>query len=224
VDAAGRTDDKRCVIEARPAGAQSVAVTHHGGRCVQRSRAETGEGAGHQVLPRARPQGRRHHPPHGIHRRLELTAWLGGCRVVDQLRDSPVSDVRGETSGNRCDFTKTGVRAGTSVIWLAALLCRTPSGAARWWLPAGHRGRAVERRRRPGRGATGWLPCSRDSEIVQPRTEFVGGTNQRAPPSTLVTPRTRAPYSVTCRMFSATPRQVPATCRPLIGPQDRSGA
>jgi hypothetical protein len=31
VDAAGRTDDKRCVIEARPAGAQSVAVTHHGG-------------------------------------------------------------------------------------------------------------------------------------------------------------------------------------------------
>jgi ribosome-associated translation inhibitor RaiA len=31
VDAAGRTDDKRCVIEARPAGAQSVAVTHHAG-------------------------------------------------------------------------------------------------------------------------------------------------------------------------------------------------
>ena len=31
VDAAGRTDDKRCVIEARPAGAQPVAVTHHGG-------------------------------------------------------------------------------------------------------------------------------------------------------------------------------------------------
>jgi hypothetical protein len=31
VDGAGRTDDKRCVIEARPAGAQSVAVTHHGG-------------------------------------------------------------------------------------------------------------------------------------------------------------------------------------------------
>jgi len=31
VDAAGRTDDNRCVIEARPAGAQSVAVTHHAG-------------------------------------------------------------------------------------------------------------------------------------------------------------------------------------------------
>lgn len=31
VDAAGRTEDKRCVIEARPAGTQSVAVTHHGG-------------------------------------------------------------------------------------------------------------------------------------------------------------------------------------------------
>jgi len=31
VDAAGRTDDKRCVIEARPSGAQSVAVTHHAG-------------------------------------------------------------------------------------------------------------------------------------------------------------------------------------------------
>jgi hypothetical protein len=30
-DAAGRADDKRCVIEARPAGAQSVAVTHHAG-------------------------------------------------------------------------------------------------------------------------------------------------------------------------------------------------
>ena len=31
VDAAGRTEDKRCVIEARPAGAQPVAVTHHAG-------------------------------------------------------------------------------------------------------------------------------------------------------------------------------------------------
>lgn len=31
VDAAGRTDDKRCVIEARPSGAQPVAVTNHGG-------------------------------------------------------------------------------------------------------------------------------------------------------------------------------------------------
>jgi hypothetical protein len=31
VDAAGRADDKRCVIEARPAGAQPVAVTHHAG-------------------------------------------------------------------------------------------------------------------------------------------------------------------------------------------------
>jgi ribosome-associated translation inhibitor RaiA len=31
VDTAGRTEDKRCVIEARPAGSQSVAVTHHGG-------------------------------------------------------------------------------------------------------------------------------------------------------------------------------------------------
>jgi hypothetical protein len=31
VDAAGRADDKRCVIEARPAGAQAVAVTHHAG-------------------------------------------------------------------------------------------------------------------------------------------------------------------------------------------------
>ncbi|ALG15401.1 HPF/RaiA family ribosome-associated protein [Kibdelosporangium phytohabitans] len=31
VDAAGRVEDKRCVIEARPAGAQSVAVTHHAG-------------------------------------------------------------------------------------------------------------------------------------------------------------------------------------------------
>ncbi|ONI87965.1 ribosomal subunit interface protein [Actinosynnema sp. ALI-1.44] len=31
VDAAGRIDDKRCVIEARPAGAQPVAVTHHAG-------------------------------------------------------------------------------------------------------------------------------------------------------------------------------------------------
>lgn len=31
VDTAGRAEDKRCVIEARPAGAQSVAVTHHGG-------------------------------------------------------------------------------------------------------------------------------------------------------------------------------------------------
>lgn len=31
VDAAGRTEDKRCVIEVRPAGAQPVAVTHHGG-------------------------------------------------------------------------------------------------------------------------------------------------------------------------------------------------
>jgi ribosome-associated translation inhibitor RaiA len=31
VDAAGRGDDNRCVIEARPAGAQSVAVTHHAG-------------------------------------------------------------------------------------------------------------------------------------------------------------------------------------------------
>jgi hypothetical protein len=31
VDAAGRAEDKRCVIEARPAGAQSVAVTHHAG-------------------------------------------------------------------------------------------------------------------------------------------------------------------------------------------------
>jgi len=30
-DSAGRADDKRCVIEARPAGAQSVAVTHHAG-------------------------------------------------------------------------------------------------------------------------------------------------------------------------------------------------
>jgi len=30
-DAARRADDKRCVIEARPAGAQSVAVTHHAG-------------------------------------------------------------------------------------------------------------------------------------------------------------------------------------------------
>jgi hypothetical protein len=32
-DAAGRTDavDMRCVIEARPAGAQPVAVTHHAG-------------------------------------------------------------------------------------------------------------------------------------------------------------------------------------------------
>jgi hypothetical protein len=30
-DAAGKADDKRCVIEARPAGAQSVAVTHHAG-------------------------------------------------------------------------------------------------------------------------------------------------------------------------------------------------
>lgn len=30
-DAAGRTEDKRCVIEARPAGAQPVAVTHHAG-------------------------------------------------------------------------------------------------------------------------------------------------------------------------------------------------
>jgi hypothetical protein len=30
-DAAGRVDDKRCVIEARPAGSQSVAVTHHAG-------------------------------------------------------------------------------------------------------------------------------------------------------------------------------------------------
>jgi hypothetical protein len=29
VDAAGRAEDKRCVIEARPAGAQPVAVTHH---------------------------------------------------------------------------------------------------------------------------------------------------------------------------------------------------
>jgi hypothetical protein len=31
VDAAGRAEDKRCVIEARPAGAQPVAVTHHAG-------------------------------------------------------------------------------------------------------------------------------------------------------------------------------------------------
>jgi hypothetical protein len=31
VDAAGHAEDKRCVIEARPAGAQSVAVTHHAG-------------------------------------------------------------------------------------------------------------------------------------------------------------------------------------------------
>ncbi|MFL6121973.1 HPF/RaiA family ribosome-associated protein [Actinophytocola sp.] len=32
LDAAGRADDdKRCVIEARPAGTQSVAVTHHAG-------------------------------------------------------------------------------------------------------------------------------------------------------------------------------------------------
>jgi ribosome-associated translation inhibitor RaiA len=31
VEAAGRADDKRCVIEARPAGAQTVAVTHHAG-------------------------------------------------------------------------------------------------------------------------------------------------------------------------------------------------
>lgn len=31
VDPAGRTDDKRCVIEARPSGAQSVPVTHHAG-------------------------------------------------------------------------------------------------------------------------------------------------------------------------------------------------
>jgi sigma 54 modulation/S30EA-like ribosomal protein len=30
-DAAGRADDMRCVIEARPAGAQAVAVTHHAG-------------------------------------------------------------------------------------------------------------------------------------------------------------------------------------------------
>jgi hypothetical protein len=30
-DAAGKTEDKRCVIEARPAGAQAVAVTHHAG-------------------------------------------------------------------------------------------------------------------------------------------------------------------------------------------------
>ena len=29
VDAAGRVEDKRCAIEARPAGAQPVAVTHH---------------------------------------------------------------------------------------------------------------------------------------------------------------------------------------------------
>jgi hypothetical protein len=28
-EGAGRTEDKRCVIEARPAGAQPVAVTHH---------------------------------------------------------------------------------------------------------------------------------------------------------------------------------------------------
>lgn len=28
-DGAGRPEDKRCVIEARPAGAQPVAVTHH---------------------------------------------------------------------------------------------------------------------------------------------------------------------------------------------------
>ncbi|MET0237151.1 MAG: HPF/RaiA family ribosome-associated protein [Kibdelosporangium sp.] len=31
VDAAGRIEDKRCVIEARPAGAQPVVVTHHAG-------------------------------------------------------------------------------------------------------------------------------------------------------------------------------------------------
>lgn len=31
VDAAGRAEDKRCVIEACPAGAQPVAVTHHAG-------------------------------------------------------------------------------------------------------------------------------------------------------------------------------------------------
>jgi sigma 54 modulation/S30EA-like ribosomal protein len=30
-DSAGRTEDKRCVIEARPSGAQPVAVTHHAG-------------------------------------------------------------------------------------------------------------------------------------------------------------------------------------------------
>lgn len=30
-EAVGRVDDKRCVIEARPAGAQPVAVTHHAG-------------------------------------------------------------------------------------------------------------------------------------------------------------------------------------------------
>ena len=30
-DAAGKVEDKRCVIEARPAGAQAVAVTHHAG-------------------------------------------------------------------------------------------------------------------------------------------------------------------------------------------------
>jgi len=30
-DAAGKAEDLRCVIEARPAGAQAVAVTHHAG-------------------------------------------------------------------------------------------------------------------------------------------------------------------------------------------------
>jgi hypothetical protein len=30
-DSAGRAEDMRCVIEARPAGAQTVAVTHHAG-------------------------------------------------------------------------------------------------------------------------------------------------------------------------------------------------
>nr|WP_198151639.1 HPF/RaiA family ribosome-associated protein [Kibdelosporangium sp. MJ126-NF4] len=60
VNAAGRIEDKRCVIEARPAGAQSVAVTHHAGTAddAYDGAAQTDEGVGHQVLPCARSQGR----------------------------------------------------------------------------------------------------------------------------------------------------------------------
>ncbi|MGZ4666712.1 MAG: hypothetical protein ACXV5Q_17165, partial [Frankiaceae bacterium] len=96
-DVAGRSDgtDIRCLVEARPARQQPVAVTHHGAtpeEAYSGAAQKLKEPAGEQLRSPGRPQGSRVHPSQGSTRgaalirtrppRPWISAWPSAVRLV----------------------------------------------------------------------------------------------------------------------------------------------